>query len=54
MPQSEVLGGHGGPRAKQGNEGSQKESNQAEHADRIRAKNESEGTGPGSEETSIG
>jgi hypothetical protein len=46
MPQSEVLGQECGPRAKEGDEGPQKESNQAGHAARIRAENESEGTGP--------
>jgi hypothetical protein len=54
MPQSEVLGRHLGPRAKEADEGSQKEPNQAKHAERIRAENESEGAGPGSERTSIG
>jgi hypothetical protein len=54
MPQSEVLGRHLGSRAKEGDEGPQKESNQAKHAERIRAENESEGAGPGSEGTSIG
>ena len=42
MPQREVLGRHLGPRAKQGDERPQKESNQAEHAERIRAENEPE------------
>ena len=36
MPQSEVLGGHRGPRAKEGDEGRQKGSSQAEYAERIR------------------
>jgi hypothetical protein len=54
MPQSEVLGGHRGPRAKEGDEGPQEESNQAKHAERIRAENEPEKAGPGSEGTSIG
>lgn len=54
MPQSEVLGRHLGPRAKEGDDGLQKESNQGEHAERILAENESEGAGPGSEGTSIG
>ena len=53
MPQSEVLGHECGPRAKEGDEGPQKEPNQAEHAERIRAENQSEGAGPGSAETSI-
>src|ERR1035437_4787966 len=39
MPQREVLGRHRGPRAEQGDEGPQKESNQAEHVDWIRAEN---------------
>src|ERR1017187_3806558 len=42
MPQSEVLGRHPSPRAEQGDEGLQKESNQDEHAERIRAENEPE------------
>jgi hypothetical protein len=46
MPQSEVLGQECGPRAKEGDEGPQKESNQAGHAARIRAENESKGAGP--------
>jgi hypothetical protein len=54
MPQSEVLGRHLGPRAKEGDEGPQKESNKAKHAERIRAENESDGAGPGSAGTSIG
>ncbi len=54
MPQREVLGRHLGPRAKEADEGSQKESNQADHAERIRAENESEGDGPGSAGTSFG
>ena len=54
MPQSEVLGGHRGPRAKEGDEGLQKESNQAKHAERIRAENEPEEAGPWSAGTSIG
>jgi hypothetical protein len=44
MPQSEVLGHYCGPKAKQGDKGPQKEPNQAEPAERIRAENESEGT----------
>jgi hypothetical protein len=47
MPQSEVLGGHRGPRAKEGDEGRQKGSSQAEYAERIRAENESEGPARG-------
>jgi hypothetical protein len=50
MPQGKVLGRHLGPRAEQGDEGPQKESNQAEHADRIRAEIESEGTAWGVKE----
>ena len=38
MPQGEVLGHECGPRAKEGDEGPQEESNQAEHDERIRAK----------------
>src|SRR5450759_2720553 len=47
MPQSEVLGRHVGPMAKESDEGSQKESDQAKHAERIQAENESEGARPG-------
>src|ERR1035438_4312581 len=47
MPQREVLGHECGPRAKEGDERPQEESNQAEHADRIRAENEPEEGGPG-------
>jgi len=54
MPQSEVLGGHRGPRAKEGDEGRQKGSSQAEYAERIRSENESEGAGPRSAGSSIG
>src|SRR5664279_6585958 len=54
MPQGEVLGCHLGPRAKEADEGAQKESNQADHAERIRAENESEGDGLGSAGTSFG
>jgi len=54
MSQSEVLGRHFGPRAKEGQEGPQKDSNQADHAERIRAEIQSEGAGPGSAGTSIG
>jgi hypothetical protein len=54
MPQREVLGHECGPRAKEGDERPQEESNQAEHADRIRAENEPEEAGPGSAGTSIG
>jgi len=50
MPQSEVLGGHRGPRAKEGDEGRQKGSSQAEYAERIRAENESEGPARGAQE----
>jgi hypothetical protein len=42
MPQREVLGHDCGPRAKEGDEGPQEESNQAKHAERIRAENEPE------------
>jgi hypothetical protein len=42
MPQREVLGHECGPRAKEGDEGPQEESNQAKHAERIRAENEPE------------
>jgi hypothetical protein len=54
MPQSEVLGRHLGPRAKEGDEGPQKESNHAEHAERIPAEIQSEGAGLGSAGTSFG
>ena len=54
MPQGKVLGRHLGPRAEQGDEGPQKESNQAEHAERIRGENESEEVGPWGAGTSIG
>jgi len=54
MPQSEVLGRHLGPGAKEGGKGPQKESKQAEHAGRIRTENESEGASPGGARTSIG
>ena len=54
MPQSEVLGHECGPRAKEGDEGPQEESNQAEHAERIRGENESEEVGPWGAGTSIG
>jgi len=54
MPQSEVLGHECGPRAKEGDEGPQKEPNQAEHAERIRAEKESAAAGPGSGATSTG
>jgi hypothetical protein len=54
MPKGKVLGHDCGPRAKQGHEGHQKESNQAEHPERIRAENESEGAGPGNAGTSVG
>jgi hypothetical protein len=47
LPQGKVLGHECGPRAKQGDEGPEKESNQAEHAGRIRAEKESEGACPG-------
>ena len=50
MPQGEVLGHECGPRAKEGDEGPQEESNQAEHAGRIRAENESEGPAWGAKE----
>jgi hypothetical protein len=50
MPQNEVLGGHRGPRAKEGDEGRQKGSSQAEYAERIRAENESEGPARGAQE----
>ena len=50
MPQSEVLGGHRGPRSKEGDEGRQKGSSQAEYAERIRAENESEGPARGAQE----
>jgi hypothetical protein len=54
MTQGEVLGHECGPRAKEDDEGPQQESNQAKHAERIRAENESEGAGPGSAGTSFG
>src|SRR5450759_332222 len=54
MPQGEVLGRHPSPRAEQGDERPQKESNQAEHAERIRGENESEEVGPWGAGTSIG
>src|ERR1017187_1189080 len=54
MPQREVLGHECGPRAKEDDEGLQEESNQAKHAERIRAENEPEEAGPGSAGTSIG
>ena len=54
MPQGKVLGRHLGPRANQSDEGPQKESNQAEHAERIRAEKESAAAGPGSGATSTG
>src|SRR5450756_228171 len=44
MPQREVLGHDCGPRTKEGDEGPQEKSNQAKHAERIRAENESGGT----------
>jgi hypothetical protein len=44
MPQGEVLGRLLCPRTKEGHEGAQKDPNQAEHAERIRAEKESEGT----------
>jgi hypothetical protein len=50
MPQSEVLGGHRGPRAKEGDEGRQKGSSQAEYAERVRAENEPEGPARGAQE----
>ena len=50
MPQREVLGRHRGPRAKEGDEGHQKGSSQAEYAERIRAENESEGPARGAQE----
>jgi hypothetical protein len=46
MPQREVLGRHLNPRAEQGDERPQKESNQAEHAERIRGENEFRGGRP--------
>jgi hypothetical protein len=54
MPQREVLGRHPSPRAEQGDEGPQEESNQAEHAERIRGENESEEVGLWGAGTSIG
>jgi hypothetical protein len=54
MPQGEVLGHEGGPRAKEGDEGPQEESNQAKHAERIRAENEPEEAGSRGAGTSIG
>ena len=50
MPKGRVLGHDCGPRAKQGDEAPQKESNQAEHAGRIRAKKEPEGPARGAQE----
>jgi len=53
MPKGRVLGHDCGPRAKQGDEAPQKESNQAEHPEGIRAANQSEGAGSGSAGISV-
>ena len=50
MAQGQVLTGHRGPRAKQHDEGPEKEPNQAEHAERISAESESERAGRGAKE----
>jgi hypothetical protein len=54
MPQGKVLGRHLCPRTKEGHDGPQKDPNEADHAERIRAENESERAGPTSAGTSIG
>jgi len=50
ISQGEVLGRHVGPMAQEGDDGPQKESNQAEHAERIRAEKESEEKARGAQE----
>lgn len=54
MSQGEVLGRHLCPRTKEGHEEPQKEPDQAEHAERIRAEKESEEAGLGDGATAIG
>jgi hypothetical protein len=44
MPQSEVLGRHLSPTAKEGDEGPQQQPNPVRHEERIRAENESRGS----------
>jgi hypothetical protein len=53
MPQREVLGHDCGPRTKEGDEGPQEKSNQAKHAERIRAENEPEEGRSGGAGTSV-
>ena len=54
MPQNEVLGRQLDLMSKERDEGPQKESNQADHAERMTAEQESAGTTPGSEGSPIG